>query len=415
MKSLQLIKRECLATAIAFADGLLSLGILNEDELSQLLLANTNYKRAEQSMQDSMWDEFDADIFLALHCVPLSRHEKTLTVGMIDPTDFALREQLIFFTGLRIKPAIMKKSEIENILKKVNPQFEFLNQGNFEIFVKKFIYTETTEPKNNLNQFQNFQKPKLKHIQPVLQDELPDDIVEFMPEEILEEEPLPLKPIVKKIPDKKVTRAKTKSSKDDLLEEYLSEKHADLDHLVEIANFEGLELNPDGPYGESYNGEAAAERSIDALFENLAAAIQEPNGPIVEDPIDHELATKLTSTFNRLLLKINSKMTAEKARELLTKNMDFEVIPYACVSVEDEVRAGWREHEGSVVFATNLQLSLASEREYLGALEGNCAVIEKKLRDDQTLALILMDKRVAAHEVLQDLLGKLLEKLKGLK
>ncbi len=385
MKSLQLIKRECEATSIRFADGLLSLGLITETELTALLAANTHYPIVTSQDELELLTRFDSDIFLALHCVPISLLDKTLTVGMVDPTDYALREQLKFLIGCHIKPVIMKKSIIKGILKELDPNFSFAGQNNFEIFLRKLVH-QNVAPAPRFSP-QNLPKPAAKtYSEPVESSDFSQPLSQIT--EVL-------------MPMKEYDSLNSIQTEDETVLEPEFNMEMENPPVEESSATEDDVLS-------AAEVEVSPERSIDALFENLSEETKPAEEYSLE--IDPEVAVKFTAALNRLIMKITRTSTIDSVNALLKKNMDFEMVPAILLARSEMVFAGWKKDVDNADFKTGLELTIEEERRDLGLLEGPYELMEKQLKNGE-IGLLLLHKNIAHQEVILDQLGKLLEKL----
>ena len=122
------IKRSCGHDSAAFAKSILSIGLLDEDELAAFLAENTRYEIAPKNflsnMQADALTSVDMHMLAHLEVIPLKITDKALTVAMVDPLDRTVTSQLEFFTGLEVKPIIAPLSQIHRGLRTMIPHFE---------------------------------------------------------------------------------------------------------------------------------------------------------------------------------------------------------------------------------------------------------------------------------------------------
>jgi hypothetical protein len=133
------ILRESKGLHSAVAKSVLALGVLDEDELTALLAARTPFKVAPKNIFEdidetavSMLPEGVATFF---EVIALRFEGDTLFVAMLDPTDQEVKEQLAFFTGLRIRPVIASLAGIRKALRRFYPTF-VPQQSSFEKFLQ---------------------------------------------------------------------------------------------------------------------------------------------------------------------------------------------------------------------------------------------------------------------------------------
>jgi len=152
----QMIRRESAGHHGSFARSILSMGLLDEEELSALLAAKTSFRRAAKNilheMDPTIAGTLPNHILAWLEVLPLAVKDGVISVAVLDPTDHDTINQIKFFTGLRVRPVIATHSEILRGLKElgVSPHHD---ESHLETFIKNHIGASTaTSPRNEASQ-----------------------------------------------------------------------------------------------------------------------------------------------------------------------------------------------------------------------------------------------------------------------
>jgi len=135
----QLIRRESASHNGSFARSVLAMGLLNEEELSELLAVKTSFRRAAKDIFHEMDREVSqiapAHILAWLEVLPLAVKDGVLSLAMVDPTDLDAQNQIRFFTGLRVRPVIATRSEILRGLNSIGAVLP-TESSPFETFIR---------------------------------------------------------------------------------------------------------------------------------------------------------------------------------------------------------------------------------------------------------------------------------------
>jgi hypothetical protein len=107
----------------AFAKAVLTVGLMDEDELARFLSERTHHKVAPKDLlaerETDVASLLTPHLMRELEVVPIRRVGRFLTVAMLDPTDKCVIRQIEFFTGYRVKPVIAAQSHIDEALKRI--------------------------------------------------------------------------------------------------------------------------------------------------------------------------------------------------------------------------------------------------------------------------------------------------------
>lgn len=122
----RIVLNESVRHAGSFARGILHMGILDEEELGELLASKTSFRRAAKDityeMDPDMGEVIPKHIAAWLEVLPLVVKDDVLSLAMIDPTDLNISNQIRFFTNLRVRPVIATRSEILRGLRKIGAE-----------------------------------------------------------------------------------------------------------------------------------------------------------------------------------------------------------------------------------------------------------------------------------------------------
>ena len=115
-------------TSWAFARGVISTGLLHEDELASFLTERTKHEMASKDIisdaEPDAMASIDIHLMANLEIFPLEVTDSSLTIAMVDPLDKGTVRQIEFFTELQIKPKIATFSQIYEALKTVIPNYK---------------------------------------------------------------------------------------------------------------------------------------------------------------------------------------------------------------------------------------------------------------------------------------------------
>ncbi len=122
------INRTCGQGSWAFAKSILSMGLLDEDELAAFFAERTRYEIAAKTFLHN-WDSnigqfIDRRMFSRLEVLPLEIDAQKITVAVADPLDKSTLKQIEFFCGLEVVPIIAPLSQIYEGLSRLNPEFQ---------------------------------------------------------------------------------------------------------------------------------------------------------------------------------------------------------------------------------------------------------------------------------------------------
>ncbi len=123
----QTIVKTCGQGSWAFAKSILTMGLLDEDELAAFLAERTRYVVAPRDLLDridpNITKKIDKRLLSKLEILPIEMDHYRITVAVADPLDKATLRQLEFFTGLEVVPIIAPISQIYEGLMRLNPDF----------------------------------------------------------------------------------------------------------------------------------------------------------------------------------------------------------------------------------------------------------------------------------------------------
>ncbi len=121
------INKTCGQGSWAFAKSILTMGLLDEEELAAFVGERTRYRVAAKNFLHKLdldiSPKIDRRMCSRLEILPLHLSEKKLTVAVADPLDRATIAQLEFFTGLEIVPIIAPLSQIYEGLTRLDSEF----------------------------------------------------------------------------------------------------------------------------------------------------------------------------------------------------------------------------------------------------------------------------------------------------
>ena len=131
------ITKTCGQGSWAFAKSILTMGLLDEDELAAFFAERTRYMVAPKNFLERLdlriTDQIDRRMVSRLEVLPLEIDHQRITVAVADPLDKSTLKQLEFFTGLEVVPVIAPLSQIYEGLVRLNPEFKprFTALSNF--------------------------------------------------------------------------------------------------------------------------------------------------------------------------------------------------------------------------------------------------------------------------------------------
>ena len=138
----------------AFSKCVVSMGLLDDDELAAFFAERTKFQVASKSLIDELDDEvintLNINLLCTLEVLPISRDDDQLTVAVADPLDMGTIRQLEFFTGCTVNPVIATFSQIYLGLKRIRPEYEggsnalqsFLNNHAASAWQRQKLSTE---------------------------------------------------------------------------------------------------------------------------------------------------------------------------------------------------------------------------------------------------------------------------------
>lgn len=154
------INKTCGQGSWAFAKSILTMGLLDEEELAAFVAERTRFRVAAknflQKLDLGMSKRVDGRMFSRLEILPIALDGNRLTVAVADPLDKATLAQLEFFTGYEIVALIAPLSQIYEGLIRLNPDFrprysalsKFLHNHAAGAWVKQ----KTSEPSAEFGQ-----------------------------------------------------------------------------------------------------------------------------------------------------------------------------------------------------------------------------------------------------------------------
>ena len=368
----QMIRRESAGHHGSFARSVLSMGLLDEEELSALLAAKTSFRRAAKNI----FHEIDPTIagtvpnhILAwLEVLPLAVNDGVISVAVLDPTDHDTINQIKFFTGLRVKPVIATQSEILRGLKElgVTPHHD---ESRLETFIKNHIGTSTAaSSRNDAGHMENKWENKRVN-QSTSQSTSQSDARREVTRDVASEE-LGIRLVQTDHPSEKLSPDAALSNEPPPLEEAMIE--------ASKSDFEVL------------------TNHLDEVQESMSVE----SDPSVLDPerVDAEETQDVTpavyaaiSSLNRVLLKLQMSGSAEDALQKLA-NVAFKigVRSGAVITLSPEAKHPgmvWGDSGGafhsSFEWPAGLDVSLMSELAEAHTDEDNWVSLEKILGDQQ--------------------------------
>jgi len=118
-QQLQTLKLEQQRSSTSLVDAIRRLKFVPEDALIDFLckkLRLAKFNLSDFSPTKDLLSLLPADFVWKYKAIPLFREHDELAVGLLDPLNSALLEELRFRTGLFIKPYLLKEEELNNIL-----------------------------------------------------------------------------------------------------------------------------------------------------------------------------------------------------------------------------------------------------------------------------------------------------------
>lgn len=173
------INRTCGQGSWAFAKSILTMGLLDEEELAAFVAERTRFRVAAknflQRFDAGIAQRVDGRMCSRLEILPLSLEGHRLTVAVADPLDKATLAQLEFFTGFEIVPLIAPLSQIYEGLTRLNPEFKprfsalsnFLRNHAAGAWVKQKVYEEADELDEQIETRQHGKKSRADKKRPV--------------------------------------------------------------------------------------------------------------------------------------------------------------------------------------------------------------------------------------------------------
>ena len=116
---LETVKLEQKRSSISIVEALRRLNIVSEDKLQQFLLKELRisiFPLKDFTPSQEVLSYIPADFAWNHKVIPLVKEQDTLAIGLLDPLNFSLQEQLRFKTGLFIRPYLIKESELADFL-----------------------------------------------------------------------------------------------------------------------------------------------------------------------------------------------------------------------------------------------------------------------------------------------------------
>lgn len=116
---LQTLKLEQQRSSVTLVDAIHRLKFVPEEVLIDFLCKKLNlvkFNLTDFSPAKELLSLIPADFAWRYRVIPLSKEHDELSVGLIDPLNTALLEELRFRTGLFIKPHLVKEDELNNVL-----------------------------------------------------------------------------------------------------------------------------------------------------------------------------------------------------------------------------------------------------------------------------------------------------------
>lgn len=135
----QTITRTCGSTPGAFAKGVLALGLMDENDLADLIAAEAHVPRADLNLADTAspeaFTECTAALVESMEFIPIEVDKHYLKAAVVDPLDKSTVQRLEFFTGRRLKPVVATLSQVRTYLEQKIENFE-LHPTGLEEFLK---------------------------------------------------------------------------------------------------------------------------------------------------------------------------------------------------------------------------------------------------------------------------------------
>ncbi len=146
----QTINRTCGATPGAFAKGVLALGLLDENELAELIAGEARLPRAHADLPDTAsadaFVECTAGLVESMEFIPIDVDKHYLTAAILDPFDKSTVRRLEFFTGKRIKPVVATLSQVQTYL-----QQKIENYAPRPTGLEEFLKHHAGDSKDNIS------------------------------------------------------------------------------------------------------------------------------------------------------------------------------------------------------------------------------------------------------------------------
>ena len=111
----------------AFAKGILTAGLMDEDELASFLAERTQFRMASRDIVSEAHPDamaaLDAHLLTKMEVFPIDRSASALTIAVVDPLDKGTLRQVEFFSGYKVHPVIATLTEIHEALRTIDESF----------------------------------------------------------------------------------------------------------------------------------------------------------------------------------------------------------------------------------------------------------------------------------------------------
>ena len=135
------IIRECGRQSQAFAKSIVALGIVDQDELAELLLEKHGILAVPQTELENPDPDaltmLDLPILKILEVLPYKYENQVLYVAMADPMDIDTVEQVKFITNCKVQPAVTTFNLLEESIKELDEEFT-PTESPLQKFIERF-------------------------------------------------------------------------------------------------------------------------------------------------------------------------------------------------------------------------------------------------------------------------------------
>lgn len=119
-KNLKIIEKTCINVSYGVAKAVLTIGLLDEEELASLFVERTSYKRVSRNFKvpaiHKPSDFLPIPFLKKLEVVPYGLSVQRLDVVVLDPLDYSVLHQIEFFSSYKVRPHVATLSQLSELL-----------------------------------------------------------------------------------------------------------------------------------------------------------------------------------------------------------------------------------------------------------------------------------------------------------